>query len=112
MNVMIQILPLLSTRNALQRRLSPIELWCNKWRLILNPEKCEVIMFGYNGGRPPSILISLNNITLKQVNSLKCLGVTSSSRLGWKQHIDNFSKKMQAQKWPTTRNGKTKEIPN
>ena len=84
---------LLSTRNALQRRLSSIELWCNKWRLILNPDKCEVIIFGYNGGRPPSILISLNNTTIKQVTSLKYLGVTFSSRLGWKQHIDNVSKK-------------------
>ena len=82
-----------STRLVLQKRLDLIRYWCNKWRLLLNPDKCEVLVFGYYGGRPPSILLSINNTALKQVNSFKYLGVIFSPRLSWKNHLDSVSRK-------------------
>ena len=68
----------------------------NKWRLAVNPSKCEVAVFGYTGSRQPHILLTIANTTVQQNKGCKYLGVILSPRLSWDQHLNLVSSKI---KW-------------
>ena len=84
---------LLDTKKTLQKQLFLISQWCRKWRLSLNPSKCETIVFGYRGGRPPGVSLEIDGKPIKQVSEVNCLGCVLSSGLGFAKHLDlMFSK--------------------
>ena len=87
---------LLVIRNKLQSKLDSITLWCHKWRLAINPAKCECVLFGYTGNRQPQLLLRIANDTIQQNKSCRYLGVTLSTRLCWDHHLNNISAKI---KW-------------
>ena len=73
-------------------------IWCNKVcanRLSLNVAKTEFIVF-----RPPRkslpdrIVLTLNNTKIFESYKIKYLGLLMDTRLNWKAHIHELSKKL------------------
>ena len=89
---------LLVIRNKLQTKLNSITMWCHKWRLAINPIKCECILFGYSGNRQPQLLLTIANNMIQQSKTCRYLGVTLTPRLCWDQHLNSISAKV---KWRT-----------
>ena len=87
---------LLVIQKKLQNKLDAVSSWCHKWRLAVNPSKCEVAVFGYTGSRQPHILLTIANTTVQQNKGCKYLGVILSPRLSWDQHLNLVSSKI---KW-------------
>ena len=75
-----------SDASALQNQLSIFNNWCSNNRMLLNPDKCEVITFS----RKLNPLIhdyKLSNVSLRRENCVKDLGVLLDSKLTFKQHV-------------------------
>lgn len=73
-----------------QRLLTRIEEYCNRWRLKLAPSKCQVIIFqGHREGvlKTP---IRVRGMALPVASEAKFLGVTFDSKLSWRPHFDRI----------------------
>lgn len=77
----------------LQSHLNATSVWCRRWRLLLNPTKCEVMLFGHYQ-KLPKLKLSLCGQQMPQAKSVKYLGVTLQPRLGWNEHISKLSAKV------------------
>lgn len=75
----------------IQEHLYEVENWLNKWKLKVNENKSVHVTFSLRKGQCPPI--TLNDITIPQVNEVKYLGVHLDKRLTWKKHIE--TKKIQ-----------------
>ena len=70
--------------------LDSIPKWCKKWRIALNPNKCEAKMFTLRRSLEPTKLKILNS----EINwnpsdqAIKYLGVYLDKKLSWKFHIN------------------------
>jgi len=82
----------LDCSRRLQTQLDNTVKWCARWRLILHPEKCESMMFGFYNSLP-SINLRLGPRRIKQVTQLTYLGLHLSPRLGWDTHLSAVSAK-------------------
>lgn len=76
---------------TLQRDLQLLEEWEDKWQMSFHPEKCNVLrvtrskkIFAYD--------YILHGQTLKQLDSVKYLGVNIHHKLSWNEHISNVVK--------------------
>lgn len=72
-----------------QAALQKVERWSRRWRLPLNPLKCQVMMVG-DGEQQPRLF--LNDTVLPYVEAAKYLGVTFDHKMSFKLHIDNIVK--------------------
>jgi hypothetical protein len=61
----------------LQRGLSPMETWCERWNIKINEEKTQGVYFSLSR-RPPEFYLTLNGINIPFVNNAKYLGVIFS----------------------------------
>lgn len=77
--------------NNLQNLLNEFQVWLQKWRVKVNVTKSSHITFTLRRENCPPV--SLNNILLTEVESVKYLGVHIDRRLTWKNHI--WSKRQQ-----------------
>jgi hypothetical protein len=75
----------------LQNELKSIEAWTSKWRLSLNPAKCEAIDIGYPAGRAKVLVIKGH--TIPWSSKVKYLGCWLTTRLSWKPQISQTIKK-------------------
>ena len=66
--------------------------WCNKWRIKVNEEKSNVVIFTQ---RRPNITapLKLNNKEIQYSSHVKYLGVQLDSKLTWKTHINYTRRK-------------------
>lgn len=71
--------------NQLQVTLNDFELWLKKWRTKVNETKSLHITFTLRQENCPPV--TLNNIALTEVDSVKYLGFHMDKRLTWKTHI-------------------------
>ena len=77
---------------VMQGDLNKLSEWEDKWGMKFHPDKCEHIIITRK--RKPHISsYTLRGHQLKTVNQAKYLGVTISSKLEWKDHIETISKK-------------------
>ena len=60
--------------------------------MSLNVKKCKLMTITRSKS-PPRPLYTIGSDTLEIVNNYKCLGVTITSDLSWKQHINNIVSK-------------------
>ena len=60
----------------LQQMINELNCWCSKWRMIVNPEKTQVIHFRPKKSQKTDNKFTLGNITLNVVSSYKYLGCT------------------------------------
>ena len=82
----------------LQQDLHWLEEWENKWQLMFNPEKCNVL----HVTRSTNQLVTeytLHGQILKQLCSVKYPGVTIEQKLSWNEHIGNVVKKASSWTW-------------
>ena len=75
----------------LQKDLSALEDWENKWQMSFNAKKCLVIRISPKNRPVPSY--QLHDHTLDAVEASKYLGVTISNNLTRDKHIDNRQRK-------------------
>ena len=83
-------------QKRLQSKLDFITKWCHKWKLAVNPTKCETIVFGHSGRHPPALLLRIGNKDIPQSRKVKYLGVILSTKLGFEHHLNLISSKI---KW-------------
>jgi hypothetical protein len=70
----------------LQRDLSSIEAWCERWNIKINEDKTQGIYFS-QGRRPPVSRLTLNGKDIPFVNNIKYLGVIFDIKITWRLHI-------------------------
>ena len=60
--------------------------WCNKWRVKLNEDKTQYIVFTRR--RPTIPTLNFGNRRLQPAENVKYLGVYMDKRLNWKKHLE------------------------
>ena len=65
--------------------------WCNRWRIKLNEEKTQYIVFTRR--RPTIPTLTIGNKILLPEKSIKYLGIHMDKRLNWKKHLDHTKRK-------------------
>ena len=84
-------------KKGLQYAAIMFESWSRQWRLGINPDKCCIMNFKKRRrGVPytlPSHDVTLNGKTLVNKHKEKLLGMTLTSDLSWKSHIDELRKR-------------------
>jgi hypothetical protein len=76
----------------LQRGLSSMETWCERWNVQINEEKTREIYISRNRG-PPDSHLTLNGRNILFVNSAKYLGVIFDKNVTWRLHIEMIEAK-------------------
>ena len=76
----------------LQDELEKTALWCRKWRLELNAQKCESILFGYYNS-VPTLRLEIDGRSIPQVKRIRYLGVILTPQMCWQPHISQLSAK-------------------
>jgi hypothetical protein len=74
------------TAAQLNRDLTRIKLWADKWKVIFNADK-SVDMIFTKKDFPPSTPTSLNGTAIKRATSHRHLGVYLSTTLDWSVHV-------------------------
>ena len=77
-----------------QCALRQIDQWSSKWRLAINPAKCEALSFSFvpfTKLRGYRLFVSGSNV--KFSDSFRYLGLWLHPRLSWSKHIEEVSKK-------------------
>jgi hypothetical protein len=78
--------------NKLQRGLTAVGLWCQRWNIKINEGKTEAIYFSKRR-RMPGDDLQLNGVNIPFVNSVKYLSVIFDRMMTWRPHIEKISAK-------------------
>jgi hypothetical protein len=70
----------------LQRGLSSMDTWCERWNIKINEDKTQGVYFS-RSRRPPESYLTLNIRNIPFVNSARYLGVIFNKRITWRLHI-------------------------
>jgi hypothetical protein len=76
----------------LQRGLSSMENWSERWNIKINEDKTQGIYFS-RSRRPPGSHLTMNGRNFPLVNSVKYLGVIFDKRVTWRLHIEMIKAK-------------------
>ena len=78
---------------SINRDLSKINDWCNKWLVTMNDDKIKTIL--YSRKVNPSVLVGItyNNFPVVPVNVVKHLGIHFDSKMTWKPHLEHVISK-------------------
>jgi ribonucleases P/MRP protein subunit RPP40 len=79
-----------SHQRTIQKDLDCLSLWCDKWSLAMNAEKCHAMHLGYHN---PLHQYTINQTIVQPVTTEKDLGVTVSNTLKWGDHCKTVSGK-------------------
>ena len=77
---------------SLQKDLTALEQWSHKWQMAFNPTKCKFLRI--TNKKPPlthSYYIATSLI--KEITSIKYLGVRIDNKLTWNDHIQYITHK-------------------
>ena len=77
---------------ALQQDLNTLQDWANKWLMVFNPTKCELIRITNKRNRQLSDYY-IQNTLIKANSQVKYLGVTIDEHLTFNDHIKNIANK-------------------
>ena len=61
---------------------------CQKWRININRQKTQVILFENKSKKSSKIEITVNGSVIKQVKEEKILGIIVDEKLTFKSHIE------------------------
>lgn len=80
--------------SRLQMHLTELENWFDLWRIQVNPEKTQAIIFTNKFIKhSPSSLLKLNDTQINWTDSVKYLGVTLDQKLNFNKHTEIQLKK-------------------
>ena len=71
---------------TLQKDLGNLEEWEKNWSVEFHPNKCQLLRIT-NKHKIVDVHYMIHGKRLKLVDSAKCLGVTLTKTLSWKNHI-------------------------
>ena len=78
-------------QSNLSKDLQKLSKWCAKWRVKLDPEKTDVIIFSRSPlARKSEPLLKLYGERLKIYPQVKFLGITFDSKLTFQKHFDEI----------------------
>jgi hypothetical protein len=73
----------------LQRGLSAIETWCERWNIKINEDKTQAIYFSHiRVLRPPEALLTLNGQNISFTTHVKYFGVVFDKRITGRLHLE------------------------
>jgi len=72
--------------------LQKVDEWMRFNKLSLNHSKTSYILIGPRDKRLHDFTVKINDNTISQTNSTKCLGVYIDDNLTWSDHITNLKK--------------------
>jgi hypothetical protein len=75
-------------RKALQNSIDCLTTWSDKWRLKLNPDKCNTIIFA-NNPKEYYKTIFIHDDPIPKCKEVKFLGITYTSNFNFETHIQN-----------------------
>ncbi|GFV07515.1 putative RNA-directed DNA polymerase from transposon X-element [Trichonephila clavipes] len=81
------------TIKAMQKYLDTLEKWLTDWRIAINVEKSQAIVFRKWGVIDPQTELTLFENNIQWVPVVRYLGLHIDSRLTYKKHIDYLSDK-------------------
>ena len=76
----------------LQKDLTILERWANKWKMTFNVQKCEFIRITHKK-KPIFYHYTLYDTVVQEVTHTKYLGLTIDSKLSWSEHIRQITNK-------------------
>jgi hypothetical protein len=76
----------------LQRGLTSVEAWCERWNIKINEDQTQGIYFSHSR-RPPAARFTLNGKDIPFVNSIKYLSVTFEKKITLRLHINMIEAK-------------------
>ena len=77
----------------MQTELDKMVKWLSANKLSINASKTKIVLFkGKNKSQNQQISLRINNDIIKQVSSVRFLGLIIDEGLTWKEHIDSVSK--------------------
>lgn len=82
----------LSDVEVLQSSIDRVQKWCVDNGMILNPDKCFHIKFSRKK-KPQCAFYSIGSVVLKEVTTIRDLGVIIDGSLSFRQHVDHIVKK-------------------
>jgi hypothetical protein len=71
----------------MQRGLSAIETWSERWNIKINEDTTQAIYFSHRL-RHSKVNLTLNGRNITFVNQVKYLGVIFDKRITWRLHIE------------------------
>ena len=71
----------------LQTHIDSLEKWFKKWRVLINSEKCQAIIFSRCRKRPRDNL-RINNQEIPYTTCIKYLGTHLDNKLVWHRHVE------------------------
>ena len=75
----------------LQTALLELADWCGKWKIRLNPDKTQIILFTKRRVKPTHLpTITLAGTPLAWSSSVKFLGIYFDKRLTWSDHVKHL----------------------
>jgi hypothetical protein len=77
----------------LNRDLTRLSLWANKWLITFNAAKTVYIQISRKVFPAPKPVLRLNGVIVKEVPTHKHLGLTFNQSLTWTDHINNLISK-------------------
>lgn len=78
--------------DALQRDLDSVDIWCHKNSMVLNSTKCHFINFTRKKN-PHRVAYKINGIVIKEVMSIRDLGVIVDRKMDFREHYEHIIKK-------------------
>lgn len=84
-----------SVASNIQTHLKLIEYWCKKWKVEINADKTQAIIFT-NKRKPPRKKLRVGTKEINWAKKVKYLGVVYDKKLIWKEHIQETHKKGRA----------------
>jgi hypothetical protein len=76
----------------LQRGVSSMETWCERWNMKINENKRQRIYFSHSR-RPSKSHLTLNGRNIPFANSVKYRGVIFDKKVTWKLHMEMIEAK-------------------
>ena len=80
-------------QEQLQRDLSALQAWADKWGMNFNPSKCFILRVNRPKSKGLPFDYGLKGVTLERVQSTPYLGVRLSETLEWESHINTITAK-------------------
>nr|XP_015840350.1 PREDICTED: RNA-directed DNA polymerase from mobile element jockey-like [Tribolium castaneum] len=84
----------LKITKRLQLHLNKLTRWYKKWRIKINKEKTQAIIFEYKMKREyPREKVKINNVNIKRQDKVKYLGIIMERYLKFNKHIEETGEK-------------------
>ena len=78
----------------IQKQLNLFHEWCSNWGFKINEDKTVAMIFTKKQNiNPKNLEITINNVQIKLVSTVKFLGLIFDSKLSWNNHIQYLTDK-------------------